>query len=985
MTDHRVTDLSYGHLGKASYDTEENEWKFSVNLDQKSFIQQLTPFKEWHPPSIRNIPQGKEPPSAILKSQRRWLSKARPELFPANCLALNLSKEQSETSPHVGSLLAVGRAVDPDRVSGSRTTRILAVPHGDAGHILRLIKPRAETRGWGKRSAARLTLLESESPEYGHWVGEGGAIRQILAADSEGESGAWLAVRQDTATTIFRPQYGRLHDASTRPNNFPERFPASQLNPNPVATLTTEKSQSRMHADTAFNPWYARQFAVVDTQGIWSIWDLEKPHSKSKRQLLVPGGRGGIYDNYEPDPIHTAPAPGHFDGWYKILWVCNISTLVICNRRQLAVIDLSANQSRLQGEDIVLPKSHDWILDIKRSGTNECHLFVLTTSRIFWVEVVPKGGEGERALGLKVLLSYRHFKNADDETMKLVALNDHKISVLITSSTSPLVLFYRFGEFMDPLDVPSSCQGSFSWSNEVEKKHVGAALSHLCFLPLALTPSTSVTPAGPGLEYMDSEVKFFQAWILGAGLEMSSILCATHSQPSEANKILPITAPTSRVRKSVNRFGSRIAEESFIVQDGMEEEDDLDRIQRDSLEHDMQIMLLDEWQDDLRFRINWRRVYRRIFGLDLGEKLPAPKAIPTMAELFVRVSDHIRHGMEDNELATSTFAEMSGFEVLSEDIEEAAQALRQFFRSLELEPDSEAATTLVVSNLAMSARSHLPNSEIPGYSDLSTLYDQMAEYWMTSLPPNVSNWARVARYRVIRQLAIDVCLSSVGISIENKLVSAAGPPQEGEDDRLSLPTLGRDSRFGRDTSPTYFSSQLATIPDREVDHRLPTPAKTPSLYSHATSASDLKEDPTISRLRQYAPSIKAESDIGSSRLRSEWKPGADPYEYSYQEAQKARAAAESGDESEHRNSKEEARRRRRTEKFLRQERSRAVEAAAQSMFKPSGSQPAVSRHFASSQTVDDVPMTQPELGTFGSRVGQKAKKKSKKPRTAGFR
>lgn len=34
MADHRVTDLSYGHLGKASYDTEENEWKFSVNLDQ---------------------------------------------------------------------------------------------------------------------------------------------------------------------------------------------------------------------------------------------------------------------------------------------------------------------------------------------------------------------------------------------------------------------------------------------------------------------------------------------------------------------------------------------------------------------------------------------------------------------------------------------------------------------------------------------------------------------------------------------------------------------------------------------------------------------------------------------------------------------------------------------------------------------------------------------------------------------------------------
>jgi hypothetical protein len=34
MTDHRVTDLSYGHLGKASYDTDENQWIFSNTKDQ---------------------------------------------------------------------------------------------------------------------------------------------------------------------------------------------------------------------------------------------------------------------------------------------------------------------------------------------------------------------------------------------------------------------------------------------------------------------------------------------------------------------------------------------------------------------------------------------------------------------------------------------------------------------------------------------------------------------------------------------------------------------------------------------------------------------------------------------------------------------------------------------------------------------------------------------------------------------------------------
>jgi len=34
MTDRRVTDLSYGHLGEASYDTEVNRWEFSNTKDR---------------------------------------------------------------------------------------------------------------------------------------------------------------------------------------------------------------------------------------------------------------------------------------------------------------------------------------------------------------------------------------------------------------------------------------------------------------------------------------------------------------------------------------------------------------------------------------------------------------------------------------------------------------------------------------------------------------------------------------------------------------------------------------------------------------------------------------------------------------------------------------------------------------------------------------------------------------------------------------
>jgi RNA polymerase I-specific transcription initiation factor RRN6 len=54
-------------------------------------------------------------------------------------------------------------------------------------------------------------------------------------------------------------------------------------------------------------------------------------------------------------------------------------------------------------------------------------LYVLTTSRVYWVEAVPvdedrQGGDG--FAGARVLLSYRHFRNPDDETMRLTVIND---------------------------------------------------------------------------------------------------------------------------------------------------------------------------------------------------------------------------------------------------------------------------------------------------------------------------------------------------------------------------------------------------------------------------------------------------------------------------------------------------------------------------------------------------------------------------------
>merc|ERR1711939_1233848 len=70
-----------------------------------------------------------------------------------------------------------------------------------------------------------------------------------------------------------------------------------------------------------------------------------------------------------------------------------------------------------------------------------------------------------------------------------------------------------------------------------------------------------------------------------------------------------------------------------------------------------------------------------------------------------------------------------------------------------------------------------------------------------------------------------------------------------------------------------------------------------------------------------------------------------------------------------------------TEEFV-----KAVEpAVSRRLTLTAGSQPEIIEKMFSSQPVNEVPMTQPDRGAYGSRSVQQAKKKVKKARTAGFK
>ena len=305
------------------------------------------------------------------------------------------------------------------------------------------------------------------------------------------------------------------------------------------------------------------------------------------------------------------------------------------------------------------------------------------------------------------------------------------------------------------------------------------------------------------------------------------------------------------------------------------------------------------------------------------------------------------------------------------------------FVQQDLDPD--APSTLVLTNLTHSVQSSMDQSHNP--LDMLKVYDALVEVWMASLPLEVPGSSRLSKFKIIRKIAVELYLSSIAFSMSIKASQVPTIPDKSTAEMKAVLQLDKIETMPRDISVAFSSSQLDSLPSQASDLSLPTLTRTPSEHSHesTTTTRHLPEDPAISRLRQYAVSIKSLPDFGKSKLLSHWPSshGANPARYSWEAAKKASVVAENGEEGDYRTRREEARRRRRTEKFLSREGARATEVESLPMYMATGSQPQVAHYTISSQTVDEEPMTQPDRGAFGSRSAQKAMTK-KKSRRAGF-
>lgn len=433
MTDPGVDDLHYGHFGQPVYDVENRTWVFKRSPGVRRVFHPVG-HRQIEVPATISRPVCRVSSAAELDNQESHLLALFPEFQAAAPLLGRLAQVSNAIEavattfdPLTGDLLACGRAADVDNKHGKGTIGFVASPGGVAGESLRLVRRQVERHGWSQDKSTWLKVPTLRHGDVGWWPGTGTPILQVTSAVQDGDRSTFLAVRSARSIHIFRPLYHRQPVApATGPvSSLP--LPASRLEASPLLCLNSAPLEPG-YADVAFNPWYQRQFGTLDQEGHWTVYNIEGRRGKKRHYRLVKAMEGLLEPPVTKSDIQEGTIPGNYDGWGRILWVNDVTTVLVCNRRIVQVADFQGRLVYLSPSSLRLARTSSWILDVRRDPSDPGRILVLTSTHLLVVKVpVPtKSDEGEGWVDADVLLSWRHFVHEEDTTMQIHAFVDEE-------------------------------------------------------------------------------------------------------------------------------------------------------------------------------------------------------------------------------------------------------------------------------------------------------------------------------------------------------------------------------------------------------------------------------------------------------------------------------------------------------------------------------------------------------------------------------
>ncbi|KAF2010141.1 hypothetical protein BU24DRAFT_455279 [Aaosphaeria arxii CBS 175.79] len=891
--------LNYGHPGQPLYDLETSSWGFERTPGQNGRLRQLGSFKLVVPSSTEadhstaGGPCGKT--NQEVQQSTKTLSRACPEIAPAIDILPNLAQVSAAISsttevydPAIGPLLSFGTFTGGGRYMYPR--RIAAIPTGDSGSVLCLLAVTKERLGWGADRSFWIEGPSLANCECGYWADDAAPIQQICFSQAENRS-SFLAVRYPTRTVIFRPWQNNV----TAFRSQFHRLPPSRLDAHRILALSIEQTGGAPHADVTFNFEYQRQFGVVDQKGFWSVWDIDAGYRESeyKMSCTVTGSLDAT-----PGEFATESGPGlQADGWGRILWIGNVNTVVVCNRRVMRIFDIRGGQTNLlQCPSPILAKSPDWILDVQKHPAHKGHLFVITSRQLLVMAVNPPTDVPEYSnpvKGGRTLVSSFHYRGTDDITLQIYlhASSESETLVFVHSRLNPLITIFRF-QFHDQRGgLPYSCSDPLQL--DLDRTLFGSVEKPLHIVNLQLDAleygeDDNVRGTGLGPGYSHSGVRFYRLAIMLSDFSILQSLLVYEPGRSPQHARMSVDLPgwtrITRPHLAVGRSPTNVDHSEFIVAVGLGPTSKpqllLSHPQRRSTSTNI------DMASNVQYWTNTREVDNRLIYQTLVKSAARTEDSNTESEsvtsIIQEVSSILDEQLVQEEVPTETLFELSTTsEIGVEDVDEASVQLQRLLDDTERDLPHHLERISLDSILRI-------GGEDDERATISSLYDTILAHWIGSLPAHVSIPVRQAKEQLARRISAEVILASIRIRMDN----STGPPgtQAEQEPTVHLPILpsrkGMDqpnvgmNSFSQPQPQTTFSwSQPAAQQGLTASQPLPSLAPTGVT---ATTAEPLPVSP-FTRLGQHLQFDKLQpvTPPGIRDVLTQWTPGADPRAYQW--------------------------------------------------------------------------------------------------------
>jgi hypothetical protein len=159
---------------------------------------------------------------------------------------------------------------------------------------------------------------------------------------------------------------------------------------------------------------------VLDRKGRWSIWVISD-HPDWNKTMTLDCVSSGISPQSRPDTQDpdNRQRDSPSDGWGVILWVKDISTIMVARRSTLALCSRINNNPQNFEQKLGVSEGRDWILDVSRDPLVGRQIFVLTSSKLYWLTVGIEEASAEQGLKAEILLSRQHFRNRFDFGLRM--------------------------------------------------------------------------------------------------------------------------------------------------------------------------------------------------------------------------------------------------------------------------------------------------------------------------------------------------------------------------------------------------------------------------------------------------------------------------------------------------------------------------------------------------------------------------------------